>query len=91
MVVGDIIIGQGAVNTVLTFQPAAGVEIMLTAMGGLSSICEITDGAVTSLINPNPPASSYLANEKVGINNTHYLSIRAASGYANYYSGIQIK
>jgi hypothetical protein len=91
MVVGDIIIGQGAVNTVLTFQPAAGVEIMLTAMGGLSSICEITDGAVVSLINPNPPSGSHLANEKVGINNTYYLSIRAVAAYGNYYTGIQIK
>ena len=91
MAIGDIIASQSAVNTINTFQPAVGVEILVTSLS--STLLRITDGAVASLITAgaySTPASTAV-NMKTGINNTYYLRLDAVAGYGSWFSGIQIK
>tara|TARA_R110002051_G_scaffold174404_1_gene244645 strand:+ start:708 stop:989 length:282 start_codon:yes stop_codon:yes gene_type:complete len=92
MAVGDPVIAQGAVNTILTFQPAATVTVVLTCFAGLNTVVRITDGAVHSLLGTvnyegvNPK----MFNIKCFINNTYYLHMDASVGYGGFYSGIQV-
>jgi hypothetical protein len=93
MVVGDIINNLGAINTVLTFQPAGTNEILITSVGNYSAWVFITDGTLESFIintGAGQPEAN-CANIKAMINNTNYLKIEAKAGYSGSYTGIQIK
>ena len=94
MAVGDIIQAQGAVSAAgLTFQPAAGTEIMVTWVSAMSvGSFGLTNGTNTSISysqynNTNPFEGN---NVKLGITNTLYLVIAANSTFGGF-SGIQIK
>ena len=91
MAVGDIVNNVGAVNTLLTFQPAVGVSILITSSGGNSNTVRITNGVVTSLVGNATLASNFLSNYKLFINNTNYLYIDPVATYGCFYSGIQVQ
>lgn len=92
MAVGDVISDVTAVLT-STFQPAAGVEVMITfAIGGNIGQTGLTDGVNTSFtyaqFNTGTfPSSAVL---KLGITNTNYLW-QTNNFNTVMYSGIQMK
>lgn len=91
MVVGDIITGIGSDGSDLTFQPATGVEIIITQICNelTTAFCFLTDGTKTATISKGMITP---INVKCGITNTIYLNIGTAGG-GKYvaYSGIQVK
>ncbi len=94
MVVGDVVSGFSAPATILNFQPAAGVEIMISAiaMNNNVNLPKLNDGANTTYLawgtNEEPSGS----NIKVFINNSIYLYIPALpAGEVSGFTGIQIK
>lgn len=91
--VGDIIVDISAANSTLDFQPAAGVEVMITlmALDNTGTMPQMYDGTGDPQINCTVATTSHdYANCKFGITNGHYLRI-GALGAGNYsgYSGIQ--
>lgn len=94
MAVGDVITGLSAANTALTFQPAAGVEVMVTAFGNdnQSQHPTITDGSLDCLLqSSNAQTSVQSTNSKIMIDNDNYLVIPAlGAGGVSYYGAIQI-
>ncbi len=94
MAVGDIINVQGAASGGgLTFQPAAGTEIMVTWVSAMSiGTLGLTSGVNTSLSYTQYNHTYYAEanNVKLGITNTLYLIIAANSTFGAF-SGIQIK
>ena len=94
MAVGDIIIGGSADNTALTFQPAASVVILISAVGlndNGSAWLDVTDGAlITHVGNKASVNPNNQQNMKVFIDNTHYLSLIALGvGKWSTYHGVQ--
>ena len=89
MAVGDIVSGITGGGVGLSFQPAAGVECVLTSAGGYTGWTRFSNGVTVSLVSLfNSP--DYQSNVKYCVNNTIYLTIDAnANGCA--FSGIQIK
>jgi hypothetical protein len=94
MAVGDIIQALGtAANIGVTFQPAAGVEIMVTWVSAISiGTFGLTDGTNTSLnYSQYNTTNGFMGNNvKLGITNTLYLQVNANSTFGSF-SGIQIK
>jgi len=95
MVVGDVVSDIGADNAVFTFQPAAGVEVVITIFSpDLTTVTpELFDGVITSLINSQNAAhnngANYLAM-KFFINNTRYIRLLAlGAGNRTAIMGIQ--
>ena len=104
MAKGDVVSGVGSVAGLssLTFQPAVGVEVMITSAGvGRMDTghpeCSVglTDGANTGyFITYNTTAGdSNFGQLRIFLNNTNYLIITNpnASGTSYAYSGIQTK
>ncbi len=94
MAVGDIVSDVFPLSaTYQFFQPAVGVEIMITFVGGrgTQTYGGLYDG-VTQGYTQLSDAADYNEgqNMKCGINNTNYLMVYASSTYPSY-SGIQIK
>ena len=92
MVVGDIVSGiWGGVTGYVSFQPAVGVEIIITGCaGGTGTYVGHTDGALTShAINTNTNGVDTI-NMKLGITNSIYLRLLGTTTGASF-SGIQIK
>tara|TARA_R110002110_G_scaffold116748_1_gene288414 strand:+ start:54 stop:359 length:306 start_codon:yes stop_codon:yes gene_type:complete len=97
MAVGDVInyISPSGAGTFVYYQPAAGVEIMVTATVGISSgRYRLYNGAInaeqvwtTGTTSGNAVSQS---TTKIGITNSIYLGIWADSG-APGFTGIQIK
>ena len=101
MVAGDVVNGFGALNSSLTLQPAAGVEVMITqgstgTNGTWINLYNATVGTVAYGFQCGSVAQvaygSRFAGYKLFINNTNYLHIYApAAGEYVSYTGIQIK
>lgn len=94
MAVGDIVNGISGVNTVLTFQPAAGVECMITfIINGQNGSVEFTTGAITSRGCIIIPLSDQITTGqlKILISNSYYMNLAAVVGTRTTYQGIQIK
>ncbi len=96
MAVGDVISGIFTTAGVYhDFQPAAGVEIIITAVIGSNAnqlIAGLNDGTtLSSSMTSYTTNWSHNANMKIGINNTNYLTIYVNSGPPPSYTGIQIK
>ena len=94
MVAGDIINEVGAVGAALSFQPAVGVEVVITFVSAYNSWIAFSDGVSTALaynMSTTLPTTGKQINMKMGITNTHYISMAAVGGQAMAYSGIQIK
>ena len=95
MAVGDVIADNGLGGaSFVTFQPAAGVEIIITAFlgNGATIMVGVTDGIAARSVTGVGLDGTYAnvaVNCKIGITNTHYLSMYATS--ESGYSGIQIK
>ncbi len=87
MAVGDIINSVTTVGSFNTFQPAAGIEIIVlfnAANAGAACHAGLTNGVSNTFDTPpqNTP-------RKIGITNTNYLYYYGAAGQC--FSGIQIK
>ena len=95
MTVGDVVSGLGAVTSTLTFQPAAGVEILITQLIGYANWCYLTNGTTPGYIGfLQPGTGSNDPQDKISklfINNTNYLNFDATTQLSNGYTGIQIK
>lgn len=97
MAAGDVVAGLGTVAT--TFQPAAGVEVVLTSWGSNRQWVKMTNGASNSFVWYFSDTAPNLQSQNMGqgsggsklcINNTIYITL-PASVDNNYYCGIQIK
>jgi len=93
MVVGDVVNQLNpVVSATLTFQPAAGVEVMVSTIGVVGGIFYLTNGVnngYLSVASSGQTATS--VNVKMFINNTNYLHIALSGGYYNNFTGLQIK
>lgn len=95
MAVDDTVSALSSVNTVLTYQPAAGVEVVVTsvAINDSTATARLYDGTNTGFFRGNTTGITYpYSNMKLFITNTLYLYIDA-TGAATYgaFTGIQIK
>lgn len=95
MVAGDVVSGIGAAGAAIIFQPAAGVEVMITAIfwDVGSGYIQITNGALTTAgtLHATNRIQGNTMGMKILINNTNYLSIPAFAGASHGYTGIQTK
>jgi len=92
MVAGDVVVGNGAgVNTSLTFQPAATVEVCLMTYGVSTAWCYLTNGVVNSKVNISILNPAETVMPKLFINNSNYLYVDPQTSGIALYSGIQIK
>ncbi len=92
MTVGDIITGSSAVATPITFQPAAGVEIMITCIAVFDATIQMQDTLGPANLMNTTAVGFRNSNIKMGITNTNYLTIlAAAAAQPSIYTGIQIK
>jgi hypothetical protein len=94
MAVGDTVSGLfTTLNVFHYFQPAAGVEIMITWCGGrgTQTYSGLSNGT-TNAYSATADNADYNSgsNSKLPINNTNYLSCHA-NATVPCYSGIQIK
>lgn len=102
MAAGDIISGFSAAATELIFQPAAGVEIIITTIGAgtnpdaMNASVRLTN-AVGNLatVSGHPtslPGVAATTMTRIGITNTIFMQLSAgAAGLFTAYSGIQVK
>ncbi len=92
MAVGDVISGQ--IVGAGTFQPAAGVEIMITSclvQPRNSDDIRMTDGANQAIFSNQANTANSHMNMKFLITNSLYLYLNAGAGVYSGYTGIQIK
>jgi hypothetical protein len=93
MAAGDVVSGLSAINTALTFTPAAGVEVVLTSLANDDQYIryEITDGTLYSYLIPDNTFYN-ITNCKVFITNSIYLHINAIGvGMSSGFTGVQTK
>lgn len=94
MAVGDVINGISSLSTQNDFQPAAGVEVIITHYSGYNAWLYMSDGtkrALSYMTTTSTPWTGTSPNIKMCINNTNYFSVDSSSGQYTAYSGIQIK
>ncbi len=92
MAIDDVVSGIGTDNAGLTFQPAAGVEVLITSFISALGIIKLTNGTSTSVIVLATNWRLNQLNIKLFVNNTNYMTIDAGgSGKFNSYTGIQTK
>ena len=91
MTVGDVVNGVFPLSgTWYVFQPAAGIEVLITCASGQSLIyAGLTDGVTNSYTGMNA-TDGISGNIKFGITNTIYLKVHGSTT-APSFSGIQIK
>jgi len=94
MAVGDVVNGISGANAILDFQPAAGVECVITCTWGLLAGGQplLYNGSnQTNAVNTATESPLYW-NVKIFINNTNYLRIPAqGAGTRSGYTGLQTK
>jgi hypothetical protein len=88
MAVGDIVSAVSAPSFDSTFQPAAGVEIMIT-VGEADAINKVKLRDSSNIATG--PASINQYSMKLFITNSVYLHIDGTGGQSTAYAGIQIK
>ncbi len=97
MAVGDVVSGVNVAATELNFQPAAGVECMISTIGQhtewywLYNATTLDRANIGYVAGGNTPAIQGASNEKIFVTNAIYLKIAAATNWSCGYSGIQIK
>lgn len=97
MAVGDVVNGIfTSAGVYHYFQPAAGVEVIITSTHGSNSqtlLVGLYNGTTssTSALVYQANWTSTPANTKIAINNTNHLSIYTNGNPPPSYSGIQIK
>ena len=93
MASGDVVSGFLPAGAWTNFQPAAGVEVVITFLGGRNDDFEvgIYNGATIGVTNVNSKTGTVSqCLFKLGINNTNYLRAKSASDNGSF-SGIQTK
>tara|TARA_Y100000296_G_C5114812_1_gene227132 strand:- start:96 stop:377 length:282 start_codon:yes stop_codon:yes gene_type:complete len=93
MAVGDVVNVLSAATTILNYQPAAGVEIMVSSIirGGTNVANGLYNGAVWAY-DTAAASDTGMLNQKLFITNSIYIRINAAGGGGiTSISGIQIK
>lgn len=96
MVVGDVVNQISAVNTILTFQPAVGVEVVITAYGNDAQTFAILliDGVLSTEfrhIDTNQNQGNSPTLMKIFINNTNHIQIPAVgAGLSSCFTGMQV-
>ena len=93
MASGDVVNGFLPASTWTTFQPAVGVEVVITSVLGKTNDMEvyITDGVTVGGMNVNNSSGGYTnVNFKIGITNTRYLRAKSA-GDNGFFSGFVTK
>jgi len=90
MVSGDIVSVFSGSGVMLTFQPAVGVQVMITNYYNTGvSQTNLTNGTITSVSLKDSNAT--IGNSKTLINNTNYFSNVALGGTSySAFTGIQI-
>ena len=91
MASGDIVSGISADNTALTFQPSAGVEVVITTtfIDAAVSFAQITDGVITTTMKAIDAVGFY--NTKIQLNNTRFLSMGAmGAGDLSGFTGVEL-
>lgn len=97
MAVGDVVNGISADNTIIDYQPAAGVEAVITSVMtynlAANNAVGLYNGTLTAnffVVNAQQPVN--FGNTKIFVNNTRYLRVSATgAGFQGGYSGIQTK
>lgn len=91
MAVGDVVSAQSTSGADLVYQPASGVEVLVSSVerGTGASAYGIFDGTNISFIQP--AANTNLDNIKIFINNTRYLKVSLVASTFVGFSGVQIK
>jgi len=94
MVAGDII-NQTYTTGIQNFQPASGVEIMITSFQGRTDATYVgldngVQIAYTDLYDNDKTGGRNGANIKIGITNTYYLLMNS-NATGSGFSGVQIK
>ena len=92
MAVGDIVNGISADNTIIDFQPAAGVEVVITSfVTALGNQATFFNGTNTANAWVAAIDSGFFANVKMFIDNTIFLRV-VAQGNAKFggFSGITV-
>jgi len=95
MVVGDVVGDISVVATLLDFQPAAGVEAVITAITMDANVGfdgNYYDG--TRISNLQTTAAGFAmdpSNIKLFITNTNYLRINSVPAKSTGFTGVQIK
>ena len=92
MAIGDAVNGIGLVATALTFQPAAGVEVVITSFHGdyvvLSDI-NLTDGVISTARLASTSTIVNPGNTKVFITNARYMRLEGIAGGRAGFSGVE--
>jgi len=91
MAIGDIVSDIGGDNAVLDFQPAAGVEAVITWLTAVDTqnFVRLTDAVIEGR-NLAVSVGTYTASSKFFVNNTRFLRLTAAGvGRRNYFTGIE--
>lgn len=99
MAVGDVVSGISGVGAVLNFQPAAGVECMITFVFAtdISNAFQLDQGVLRSVdCFINQPGPGGLPDTNTGplkffVNNTSFLRIGIYPGQRTCFTGIQIQ
>ena len=96
MTAGDVVSGISAVSTVLVFQPAAGVEVLLTSIfiaptGTPDNITIRNAGAAVATFRTGGAGDGNFSATKIFVNNTNYLQLDAVGVFRTAYCGIQTK
>ena len=92
MAVGDVINGIGSTNAILDYQPASGVEAVITWISDNTNGHFLYNG--TNGCNPVVCilAGSFITTDiKLFVNNTRYLRLALNANEAKGYSGVQTK
>lgn len=95
MTAGDVVTVLSAENTILTFQPAAGVEVMITSFftEGVDAQPAYTDGTATVALSSGLAALNVAVsnlNMRVFCTNDFFITVAAlGAGQVSGFTGIQ--
>lgn len=94
MAVGDYVTDVFPSNTIVNFQPAAGVVICLTHVGCYTQWSRLTDGVnvgrVSRIDSSTIATNTQNTQSRLFIDNNHYLNIPADPTEGSQYTGIQV-
>ena len=93
MVAGDVVAAQAAVGVALTFQPALGVNCLISCCGhSAATWINLTNGANMSGVAVSTAGGvGDTMVYKIFIDNSIYLNLPGVAGKFQAYSGLQIK
>ena len=91
MAIGDVVNGMSPISTILDFQPAAGVECMISDVSDSVNGHSLYDGVTLGTSRKYLNGVQMSGAMKMFINHTNYLRLIASAGNHNWFTGIQIK